>query len=327
MSWPQRTAVAVVAMGTVALSAVLVLREDAPPPTERWAPLQTRPWESQRFASLREERLPAPYDALLSLHTAKRRPAPGDWLADHQEPGESYAEWAASEPVRATSERRTLYLQPFGELRADQGEAVTQTAAYLELYFGLPVVTLPTAPADALPGDTRRLHPVTGERQLWTRAVLEYLHARRPEDAVALIALTGEDLYPDANWNFVFGQAHLRERVGVWSLHRLCNPEAGEEGRRRCLRRTVATSVHELGHMLSMHHCVAWECVMNGINHQGEADRVPLEPCPACLAKLCDATSCDLPRRFSALRDFWRKSGAAPDTERYLDAARRALTP
>ena len=321
MAWAQRAAVVVVAVGAVALSAALVLRDDAPAPRKRWAHLETRPWESERFATQREESQPAPYDALVSQHTAKRRPEPGDWLADHEERGESYAEWAASEPVRATGERRTIYLQPFGDLRADQQAAVAKTAQYVALYFGLPVTTLPTVPANALPGDARRLHPRTGERQLWTWPVLEYLHARRPEDAVALIALTGEDLYPDENWNFVFGQAHLRARVGVWSLHRLCDAEAGDEGKRLCLRRTVATAVHELGHMLSMHHCVAWECVMNGINHQAEADRVPLEPCPACLAKLCDATSCDLPKRFTGLRAFWKENGGAEGTVRYLEAA------
>ncbi len=40
-----------------------------------------------------------------------------------------------------------------------------------------------------------------------------------------MLALTTSDLWPGEGWNFVFGQASLSERVGVWSLHRLGNPQ------------------------------------------------------------------------------------------------------
>ena len=56
---------------------------------------------------------------------------------------------------------------------------------------------------------------------------------------------------------------------------------------RLCLRRTVKTAAHETGHILTMQHCTAFRCLMNGSNHQKERDSRPLNPCPVCLRKLC----------------------------------------
>ena len=54
-----------------------------------------------------------------------------------------------------------------------------------------------------------------------TRPVLNRLQRELPDDAIALIALTAQDLYPTPDWSFVFGMADLRNRVGVVSLSRL----------------------------------------------------------------------------------------------------------
>jgi archaemetzincin len=48
----------------------------------------------------------------------------------------------------------------------------------------------------------------------------EILEPERPADALAYLALTATDLWPGRGWNFVFGEANLRERVGVWSIYR-----------------------------------------------------------------------------------------------------------
>lgn len=95
----------------------------------------------------------------------------------------------------------------------------------------------------------------------------------------------------------------------------------------RALRRTIATAVHELGHMLTIQHCVAWECVMNGVNHDEEAEAAPLEPCPTDLAKLCEATGCDPQKRFDRLIQFWeRHPAASAATLQHLRAARALLS-
>ncbi len=87
--------------------------------------------------------------------------------------------------------------------------------------------------------------------------------------------------------DFVYGEANLWERTGVWSLYRNGDPSRGQDAFHLALRRTLGTASHELGHILTMHHCTAFRCLMNGSNHQEERDRRPLHLCPVCLHKLC----------------------------------------
>src|SRR6266496_1551562 len=101
---------------------------------------------------------------------------------------------------------------------------------------------------------------------------------------LAYLALTASDLWPGKGWNFVFGEANLRQRTGVWSIYR--NGDPGEDFT-LYLRRTLGTASHELGHVLTIHHCTAFRCLMNGSNHQEERDARPLCLCPVCLRKLC----------------------------------------
>jgi archaemetzincin len=65
----------------------------------------------------------------------------------------------------------------------------------------LPAVSLETAKF------TTRYNPNTGNLQILTSDVLDFLKTRVPPDAFCLLAITMEDLYPEPSWNFVFGQA------------------------------------------------------------------------------------------------------------------------
>ena len=125
------------------------------------------------------------------------------------------------------------------------------------------------------------------------------------------------DLWPGEDWNFVFGQASLRERVGVWSIYRNGDPDESDAAFRLCLRRTLKTATHETGHMFSMMHCTLYECNMCGSNHRAESDRRPLALCPHCLAKLCHATGAKPAERFERLITFCEANGLKPEREFY----------
>jgi archaemetzincin len=71
-----------------------------------------------------------------------------------------------------------------------------------------------------VPGDFSRTNPITSRRQILTRDVLRWLQGRLSKDAFCLLGITMEDLYSDPSWNFVFGEASFRERVGVYSFAR-----------------------------------------------------------------------------------------------------------
>jgi len=71
----------------------------------------------------------------------------------------------------------------------------------------------------------------------------------------------------------------------------------------------MATAAHELGHMMGLQHCVAFEWAMNGANSQAESDEMPIEPCPSCLEKFRLRLGVDPLRRALALDGAYRDAG------------------
>ena len=182
------------------------------------------------------------------------------------------------------------------------------TLEYLEAYFGLPVKFYDPIPIFVIPDYARRIHPMTKDRQILTSYVLEeVLKPKIPEDAFCFIAFTTSDLWPGAGWNFVFGQASDEDRIGVWSIYRNGDPNESQEAFNLCLKRTIKTGTHEIGHMFSIWHCIAFECNMNGSNHRKESDQRPLWLCPICLKKLCWIIGLDPIERYRKVVEFAQK--------------------
>jgi archaemetzincin len=275
--------------------------------------------------ALTSARLKSDIARLRPLHGRISKPGPMDWLAHHDEPGQTFEEYIASRPVMPRGARNVLYIQPIGTFSKAQRRIVSLTSDYMERYFGLEVKTKNTIPLSVVPDAARRTHPRWGDRQILTTYVLErVLKPRLPADAAAMIALTASDLWPGRGWNFVFGQASIRERVGVWSIYRNGDPDGDEAGFRLCLMRTIKTAVHETGHMFSMYHCTAYECCMCGSNHREESDRRPLYLCPECMAKVCWATRVDPVTRYRRLEEFCGNNGF--ETERaFFEASIKRL--
>jgi archaemetzincin len=252
------------------------------------------------------------------LHRRMGKIRPGDWLAEHHEDGQTFAEYRRSDPNRPTRKRTTLYVQPLGDFSKVQTRLVNDTVAGLKVFFGVPVKKLRKLGLHVIPPRARRLHPTTRRPQILSTYVLRFLKPRRPRDAVAVIALTPSDLWPGKGWNFVFGQASLHQRVGVWSLARKGDPSRNYT---QVLRRTLQTAFHETGHMLGMDHCIAYECGMNGSNSLGEADLRPTGFCPECEQKVWWACRTDPVKRYQELVKFAR----AHDLEKEAKAWQAAL--
>ncbi|GAB5440852.1 MAG: hypothetical protein Fues2KO_12010 [Fuerstiella sp.] len=258
------------------------------------------------------------------LHSEVGRPAPTDWLATVVEPGQTFAQYATGNPVTPTQSRNTLYVQPIGDFTAEQRRIVDLTAEYLSYFFSAPVEMLSDVPVDRIPKQAQRIHPLTQELQFSTSFIqYQLLKPDLPEDAIAVLALTATDLWPGGNTNFVFGQASLINRVGVWSMARFGDPSIGELEFAECLKRTIGTATHETGHMLSMRHCIFFNCNMSGSGSLAEADRHPLYLCPECLPKLHWATRCDPIHRFRKLADFCSRHNLHDSARYYFEAANR----
>jgi archaemetzincin len=237
-------------------------------------------------------------------------PAAQDWLAVHQEPGQTFDDFRQAHPNRPDEKRRILYLQPLGDF--GQGPSVETLREYAAGFFQMPVKTLPAAAIGAA-GFTSRTNRATGRRQILTEDVLRWLKGRLPEDAFCLLGITMEDLYPEPSWNFVFGQASLRERVGVYSFARYDPAFYGEarakDYQKPVLRRSAKVLTHETAHMFGLTHCIYFTCVMNGSNHLQESDRRPLHLCPVCLRKLQFSVGFDVARHYGDLARFYRQEG------------------
>jgi len=247
---------------------------------------------------------------LRPLHKTLGKPKAGDWLARYDEPGQTFDEYRKCDPTLPRGKRRVLYVQPLGDFNATQRKIIALTARYMGLYFSLPVKVNAPLALTVIPASARRTHPQWGDKQILTGHVLDkVLPPLLKDDAAALIAFTASDLWPGKGWNFVFGQAMLRQRVGVWSIYRNGDPTRNAAAFRLCLLRTVKTATHETGHMFSMLHCIAYQCNMCGSNNRAESDAHPAALCPECLAKLCWACETDPLKRYTALYGFCRTQG------------------
>lgn len=270
-----------------------------------------------------EDELSHAIEKLRPLHEPKRPAAPADWLSVHPEPGQSFDEYVQSDPMTPTGSRRVIHVQPLGEFSEAGQRVVEMTAEFMGLFYDRPAEWRDGLALELVPQEARRIHPTRGVEQVLSTYVLtQVLRPRLPEDAAAYIAFTLADLWPGEGWNFVFGQASLRDRVGVWSIYRNGDPEAGPDQFRLCLLRTMKTGSHELGHMFGMAHCTAYECGMNGSNTLQEKDRRPLALCPECVAKVCWATGAEPGERFRRLAAFCAEHGLAKQAGFYRQSAR-----
>jgi len=243
------------------------------------------------------------------------KPAAYDWLASHNEPGQTFDEYLNSDPTKPTKERPKIYVLPLGTFTPQQKKIIEVTAGYLEAFYDLPVQQMPAqtlkSPASA---KDRRYNEFLRSNQIRTGYINEkILMPILPSDAAALIGLTNVDLYPDESMSYVFGQASLNDRVGVWSLFRL-EPGADQQ---TILRRMLKIAAHETGHMFSMKHCIKYECVMSGTNHIVETDSRPIDACPECMAKICWLSDVDPAARYDRLAAFCRKNGLNKEADEF----------
>ena len=270
-------------------------------PTDKDAPLQPK--------------LSADFDPLLAqvekirpLHIAKRPNRDGDWLERFPEGGQSFAQYVQHRNERPLyMDFQGIDIQPLGEFDETQLRILERTAEFMGHFFGVTIQTLPAKPLGEIPDTAKRLrHDIP---QVLTTWILdEVLKPTHRPDAIATIALVTTDLWP-GNLNWVFGQASINDRVGVWSLHRNGDPRLGDEAFRLCLRRTLKTAMHETGHMLGIPHCVAGECCMNGSASREESDRQPLEFCQECQPKIWWTCNADPVQRLQALTEFCDREG------------------
>jgi archaemetzincin len=234
-------------------------------------------------------------------------PSPGDWLNEHLEAGQSYDAYVQGGVNRVSERRGTIYLLPVGEISHEHAPTLKELASFTATFFQIPVDALPQIPLESVASGKRQRS--TGAQYL-VQSIFGVLRPRVPKDAYALVALTLEDIYPGEDWNFVFGQATFRERIGVHSLARYFPSfygESDEKSETLIRRRAYKVLAHEVGHTFGLQHCTYFHCIMNGSNGMHETDGAPLHLCPVCLRKLQRNAKFDLATRYQATSRHFQK--------------------
>ena len=265
---------------------------------------------------IRSEKLPRHFENLKKYHQKMKPVQAGDWLERHAEKGQSYRDFLRRKRIRPDGVRKYIYIQVIGDFSEQQAEVLRITKSYMKLCFGVNVKSLSPISLSQIPKSAKRIHPSWGVQQLYTGYLMDkVLKKRKRKDALCLIGFTATDLYPDPDWNFVFGIARPSWGLGLWSIYRNGDPSEGEESFKLCLRRTIQTAIHEAAHIFAIKHCIAYSCVMNGSNSREESDRREVHFCPSCLHKLCKTMKISSVNRFKKLKALCLKYGLDKEAE------------
>src|SRR5260370_12178432 len=101
-----------------------------------------------------------------SIFDSIPKPDPNDWLAVHQEPGQTFDEFKASQPNRPTQSRRIIYLQPLGEFPSDRSPSIAKLQKFAGAFFSMEVKALSPIKI-ANPKSTTLPNPTTRTPQLF----------------------------------------------------------------------------------------------------------------------------------------------------------------
>ena len=298
-------------LGAITAIGIAVVRTQLPTEdSEIRSPLETLP---PGFETYSEEA-----DRIRTLFSKKKKAQPGEWLYSHDEGGQTFAQYVRARERKPLKDQfTTIYVQPLGEFDETQLKIVEETAEFLRGYFEMNVEVRDRQPFGEIPDFATRMRDDT--QQVLSEWILnDRLKPDRPDDAIAVIGFVTFDLWMnDLNW--VFGSASLSDRVGVWSLHRNGDPHESDQSYTTCLKRTIKTATHEIGHMYGIPHCIKYECCMNGSKSRQESDRRPMELCPECQPKIwwtCGAAPSGRSRNLADMAarygwtdevNFWKK--------------------
>ncbi len=235
-------------------------------------------------------------------------PGPGDWLAFHNEAGQTFEEFRRSRFPRPDRRKSKIYLLPLGHFPAVQSPSLHLLEQFATAFFSMAVQVDAPVPLEDIDFKVR-MHPETRRRQILAPDILHFLASRTPPDAFCVLGITMEDLYPDPDWNFVFGVASSELRTGVYSFARYSPAFYGEPvdagSKALILKRCCKVLAHETAHMFGLLHCIYYRCPLNGSNNLEESDRRPMHLCPVCLRKLHVAADFDVIDRYRRLLEFY----------------------
>ena len=178
---------------------------------------------------------------------------------------------------------------------------MSDLVAFVEAFYQLTVLVVGPVDASSWPrkGDQLR---ASDALELAVRCVRENRQASRR--VIATLAITNYDLVAK-DLNFVYGFASAFQGGAIVSMHRFSDFDVPPVDMKRAVFcRLYKVVCHELGHLFGLRHCIAFRCLMNGVNHADELDNLQrIIECPVCTKKLTHGVGWDLARRYDQLAE------------------------
>jgi len=150
-------------------------------------------------------------------------------------------------------------------------------------------------------------------RRINVMNLLEILWDNLPEDAIAVVAITMEDIYESPS-DILMGRA-TGDGAAVISLNRFNtsitkDPKIfSSEKQIAWLSRVLPTIAHEVSHILGIDHCTYCKCLMNAwvedLEVPSSSVDQPYDLCPIDLQKLQHSLKFDIKTRFLKLFKYY----------------------
>jgi archaemetzincin len=227
-------------------------------------------------------------------------PVLGEWLHRFPENGQTVEEYEAADVNKRAPGRDKIYFRPLGPLGPRARGALAAVASFTTAFFQLETRVLDEEPIfpETLVKGRRETDQFNADK------ITPILEKERPADALIYAGVADKDLF-SGELNFVFGIGDFHARVGVYSFVRF-EEGLGRTDERVYRRRAFQLVSHELGHIVTLKHCIYYMCEQNGSLSLYESDRTPSHACPVCLAKLERNLGFDRAKRYRDLAAFYR---------------------
>lgn len=223
--------------------------------------------------------------------THKVAPKPGDWLWEQNEQGQCYPQFLNNKNAVLSDTKNTLYVVP---IKKKEGSVIDKKllADYKKFikayYYGVKVKILKSVFVEDLRLN-EKLEWSEENEQFNSKKMLGWINSKYgylKKNYIGIIAVIDEDLGCD-ELNYVFGLACPMTQVGISSVIRYTKKFTEKEyDYNTFLIRTLKTTLHEIGHMFGILHCIYYECNMNGSNDLEKSDVRPIYFCPVCYRKI-----------------------------------------
>ena len=213
-------------------------------------------------------------------------PRKSDWLWDHKEGGQTFKSYSTGMINQPSKSHQFIFMKNMDEGLKDSfltKEMMNHLKGLLEVFYpGLIPKILEIKGNFETLGVTKRENPPY--LQYHAEEGINKLVKLMPKEGLLIIGLTAYDIYPNEDWNFVFGLADKEKGCGLFSFRRYFDEM--KCGELELCKLAGKVMLHEVGHLLGLKHCIYYSCIMNGSNHLEENIGKPFEFCPVCLRKV-----------------------------------------